>query len=154
MEASEATTYSLQTALELKFHLRFGICGQNCICNHVCLGCLGLLWNFQRRLRKKERKMNLPILNLSASPQVKSVNFLPNSARSWKIYRVGENSTRREVGNPTCVPPFGCEGGSDSAGTSVVSGGASTSLTVVSSLWIWQSEVIAIPHNHSAHFGI
>ena len=41
-------------ASELKFDLRFGICGLNCMCNHVCLGCLGLLWKFQRRLKKKE----------------------------------------------------------------------------------------------------
>ena len=45
---SEATTAS-----EVKSDLRFGICGPNCICNHVCLGCLGLFWtNLRRRLRQ------------------------------------------------------------------------------------------------------
>ena len=49
--------YSLQMASDLKFHLRFGICGPNCIWNHVCLGCLGLLWKFQRRRRRLRRQL-------------------------------------------------------------------------------------------------
>ena len=48
--------YSLQTASKLKFYLGFGICGPNCICNHVFLGCLGLLWENERRLKKKKKK--------------------------------------------------------------------------------------------------
>ena len=39
--ASEATTAS-----EVKFDLRFEICGPNHICNHVCFGCLGFLWKY------------------------------------------------------------------------------------------------------------
>ena len=38
--------YSLQTASKVKFDLRFGICGPNCICYHVCLDCFGFLLNF------------------------------------------------------------------------------------------------------------
>ena len=50
--------YSLQMASQLKFYLRFGICGPNCICNHDCYGCLGLHSFVARRLRKKAETDN------------------------------------------------------------------------------------------------
>ena len=61
--------YSLQTASELKFYLRFDICGPNCKCNHVCLGHLGL----HSFVGGKIKKMNRPLLDLSASAQVKTI---------------------------------------------------------------------------------
>ena len=46
----------LQTASEVRYGLRFEICGPNYICYHVCLDCFDLLLNFDRKKKKKERK--------------------------------------------------------------------------------------------------
>ena len=50
--------YGLQTASEVRFDLRFGICGPNCICNHVCFGCLGLFLDKSQNKIKKEQTHN------------------------------------------------------------------------------------------------
>ena len=59
--------------LEVRSDLRFEFFGPNYIYYHVCLDCFDLLLNFDR---KKERKKehNLSLLDLSASPQVKTLN--------------------------------------------------------------------------------
>ena len=67
-------TKKFDFGLQMASEVRFGICGPNCICNHVCFGCLGLC-SFVAR-KKIKIKMNRPLLDLSASPQVKKV-WLP-----------------------------------------------------------------------------
>ena len=47
--------HSPQTASEVKSDLRFGICGPNFICNHVCLGCWGLF----DQITEEERRIGL-----------------------------------------------------------------------------------------------
>ena len=73
---SEATTAS-----EVQSDLRFGICGPNCICNHICLDSLGLFsLNF---VRKKKKEHNSPLLELPAPPQLKK---LTHEFISWIIW--------------------------------------------------------------------
>ena len=78
--------YGLQTASEVKSKIRFEIHGPNYIYYHVRLDCFGLLWHL---VRKKERT-NLPLLDLSASPQVKTakwkVRVTPDVRCSPEVY--------------------------------------------------------------------
>ena len=55
------------TASEVKSDLRFAIVDPNCICNHVCYGCLGLCLFVEEKIKKA----NWPLLDLSALPQLK-----------------------------------------------------------------------------------
>ena len=60
--------YCLQRALEVRFDLRFEICGPNDIRYHLSMGCSGL---FLEVSEKKIKKMNRPLLDLLASPEAK-----------------------------------------------------------------------------------
>ena len=51
--------FGLQMTSEVRFDLRFGICGPNCICNYVCFGCLGLFLDKSQNKIKKEQTHNL-----------------------------------------------------------------------------------------------
>ena len=53
--------YGLQTALEVKYKIRFEIFGPNYICYHVCLGSFDL---FGPNGRKEKKKDNSPLLEL------------------------------------------------------------------------------------------
>ena len=62
-------------ASEIRPDLRFGICGSNCIRNHVCLDCLGLLWTNHRRLRKKAETDNYYSCVALRAATKKDINF-------------------------------------------------------------------------------
>ena len=71
----------LKTTSEVRSDHRFEIYGPNYKCYHVCLDWFSLSLNFLRR----RKKMNLPLLELSASPQLKCVAKL-NKRKSGLSY--------------------------------------------------------------------